>query len=308
MPRKRRHFPSKNSRVQRGVWTQILPYILVTPIVLLVVVFVLYPIFQSLIISFYDSRSLIPQVNDYAGLKNYAWLFTSSSTLVTLRVTLVYVVGTVICSVFLGLIAALLMNISYRGRGLARVAIIVPWATPLVASALIWFWMFDPQYGIINYFLHLLHISSQGIQWLITPQWALLSVILVDVWRIFPFGAIVLLTALQAVDANLYDAAAVDGAGSLSKFFYVTLPSIRPSLAITILLYTIWGMKRFDTIWILTQGGPLDSTGVMAVQIYREAFRNFRIGRASALAIIGALLSTIVTFYYFRMGSNHEKV
>jgi len=306
VPRKR-PFPSKNSRVQKRIWPQFLPYILTTPIILFTVVFVLYPMFQSVIISFYDSRSLLPQANDYAGLKNYVWLFTSPSTLITLRVTLFYVVGTVICSVSLGLVAALLLNVPYRGRGLARAAITVPWGTPLVASALIWFWMFDPQYGVINYFLYLLHLTPQSIQWLITPQWALLSVILVDVWRIFPFGAIVLLTALQAVPANLYDAAAVDGAGSLSKFFHVTLPSIRPSLAITMLLYTIWGMKRFDTIWVLTQGGPLDNTSVMAVQIYREAFRNFRIGRASALAVVGTILSLIITFFYFRKELNHEK-
>lgn len=287
---------------------QFLPYLLVAPILLLTGALVLYPMLRGLAISLYDSRSLIPKASEFVGLTNYVWLLSSPTTWTTIRVTLIYVVGTVACAVFLGLVAALLLNVRFKGRGLVRAAITVPWGTPLVASALIWFWMFDPQYGVVNYFLRMLHLTSQGWQWLITPQLALPAIIIVDVWRVFPFGAVVILTALQAVDVNLYDAAAVDGAGGLAKFCYVTLPSIRPSLGITMLLYTIWGMKRFDTIWILTQGGPVDSTNVMAVQIYREAFRNFSVGRASALAVLGILLSLIVTLIYFiRSEQGHVK-
>src|SRR5690606_16438302 len=156
---------------------------------------------------------------------------------------------------------------SYFGRGVIRAALTIPLGTPLVATALIWYWMFDPQYGVVNYFIRLLHLSQDGVMWLLSPQCAMWSVVLVDVWRIFPFGAIVLLTALQAVAHILYGAAAVDGAGPWTVFRRISLPSIRPSLGILILLYTIWGMKRFDTIWILTQGGPVNATNVLSVQI-----------------------------------------
>ena len=277
----------------------LLPYVLLTPILLLVAAFVLYPMAQGVLVSLYDARDLVPRAHEYAGLANFVRLYDSPATLTTIRVTLVYVVVTTVAATVIGMASALVLNTSFRGRALFRAALTVPWGTPLVASALIWFWMFDPQYGVINYGVRLLGLSREGIAWLITPQWALPAVALVDVWRTFPFGTLVLLTALQAIDPDLYGVAAVDGAGRLAVFRHVTLPSIQPSLAILVLLFVIWGMKRFDTIWILTQGGPADATNVLSVYIYREAFRNIRVGQASAMALVGVALSLVVTLLYF---------
>jgi len=283
----------------------LLPYMLLAPVVVLAAAFVLYPMVQGVRVSLYDTRDLVPRVNEYAGLANFVRLFHSQETLTTIRVTLVYVVVTTVASTVIGLASALVLNTSFRGRALFRAALTVPWGTPLVASALIWFWMFDPQYGVINYGVRVLGLSQQGIQWLISPQWALPAVALVDVWRTFPFGTLILLTALQAIDPDLYGVAAVDGAGRVATFRHVILPSIRPSLTILCLLYVIWGMKRFDTIWILTQGGPADTTNVLSVYIYREAFRNIRVGQASAMAIVGVALSLFVTLVYFVMERRH---
>lgn len=277
----------------------LLPYVLLTPILLLVAAFVLYPMAQGVLVSLYDARDLVPRAHEYAGLANFVRLYDSPATLTTIRVTLVYVVVTTVAATVIGMASALVLNTSFRGRALFRAALTVPWGTPLVASALIWFWMFDPQYGVINYGVRLLGLSREGIAWLITPQWALPAVALVDVWRTFPFGTLVLLTALQAIDPDLYGVAAVDGAGRLAVFRHVMLPSIQPSLAILVLLFVIWGMKRFDTIWILTQGGPADATNVLSVYIYREAFRNIRVGQASAMALVGVALSLVVTLLYF---------
>jgi len=277
----------------------LLPYVLLTPILLLVAAFVLYPMAQGVLVSLYDARDLVPRAHEYAGLANFVRLYDSPATLTTIRVTLVYVVVTTVAATVIGMASALVLNTSFRGRALFRAALTVPWGTPLVASALIWFWMFDPQYGVINYGVRLLGLSREGVAWLITPQWALPAVALVDVWRTFPFGTLVLLTALQAIDPDLYGVAAVDGAGRLAVFRHVTLPSIQPSLAILVLLFVIWGMKRFDTIWILTQGGPADATNVLSVYIYREAFRNIRVGQASAMALVGVALSLVVTLLYF---------
>lgn len=276
-----------------------LPYVLLTPILLLVAAFVLYPMAQGVLVSLYDARDLVPRAHEYAGLANFVRLYDSPATLTAIRVTLVYVVVTTVAATVIGMASALVLNTSFRGRALFRAALTVPWGTPLVASALIWFWMFDPQYGVINYGVRLLGLSREGIAWLITPQWALPAVALVDVWRTFPFGTLVLLTALQAIDPDLYGVAAVDGAGRLAVFRHVMLPSIQPSLAILVLLFVIWGMKRFDTIWILTQGGPADATNVLSVYIYREAFRNIRVGQASAMALVGVALSLVVTLLYF---------
>jgi len=283
-----------------------LPYLLVAPLIGLVGAFVLYPMAEGVRVSLYDSRDLIPRPEEFAGFANFGWLLRSPATAKAIRVTVVYVVVTTIAATLIGLASALVLNASYRGRAVFRAALTIPWGTPLVASALIWFWMFDPQYGVINYGVRTAGLSAQGIAWLLSPRWALASVMAVDVWRTFPFGTLVLLTALQAIDRNLYGAAAVDGAGAPAVFRHVVLPSIRPSLTILTLLYTIWGMKRFDTIWILTQGGPADATNVLSVFIYREAFRNFRVGKASAMALVGAALGLLAALVYLVVERRHE--
>jgi len=283
-----------------------LPYLLVAPLIGLVGAFVLYPMAEGIRVSLYDSRDLVPRPEEFAGLANFVWLWHSPATAGTIRVTVVYVVLTTIAATLIGLASALVLNASYRGRAVFRAALTIPWGTPLVASALIWFWMFDPQYGVINYGVRTAGLSAQGIAWLLSPRWALAAVMAVDVWRTFPFGTLVLLTALQAIDRDLYGAAAVDGAGAPAVFRHVVLPSIRPSLTILTLLYTVWGMKLFDTIWILTQGGPADATNVLSVFIYREAFRNFRVGQASAMALVGAALGLLAALVYFVVERRHE--
>jgi multiple sugar transport system permease protein len=284
-----------------------LPYLLVAPLVALIGAFVLYPMAEGVRVSLYDSRDLVPRPEEFAGLANFAWLLRSPETATTLRVTVLYVAVTTVAATLIGLASALVLNASFRGRAFFRAAVTIPWGIPLVASALIWFWMFDPQYGVLNYAVRSLGLSAGGIAWLLSPRWALAAVMGVDVWRTFPFGTLVLLTALQAIDRDLYGAAAVDGAGARAVFRHVVLPSIRPSLMILSLLYTIWGMKRFDTIWILTQGGPADATNVLSVFIYREAFRNFRVGQASAMALVGAALGLVATLVYFTLERRHER-
>jgi multiple sugar transport system permease protein len=277
------------------------PYLLIAPTALLVGVLVLYPMVRGLLVSLYGGREIVPRPEDYVGLANYLGLLRSREMANALRVTLLYTAGTVSLSLAVGMACALLLSAEFPGRGIARAALTVPWGTPMVASALIWYWMYDPQYGLVNFLLRKTGVLSSNVSWLLSPRWALPAVVLVDVWRIFPFGAVVLLTALTAVDRTLYDAARVDGAGPVATFLRITLPGIRPSLAILTLLFTIWSLKRFDTIWILTQGGPADATNVLAVGIYREAFRNFHTGNAAAIAMIGITLSAMITVGYFLM-------
>ena len=277
------------------------PYLLIAPTALLVGVLVLYPMVRGLLVSLYGGREIVPRPEDYVGLANYLGLLRSREMANALRVTLLYAAGTVSLSLAVGMACALLLSAEFPGRGIARAALTVPWGTPMVASALIWYWMYDPQYGLVNFLLRKTGVLSSNVSWLLSPRWALSAVVLVDVWRIFPFGAVVLLTALTAVDRTLYDAARVDGAGPVATFLRITLPGIRPSLAILTLLFTIWSLKRFDTIWILTQGGPADATNVLAVGIYREAFRNFHTGNAAAIAMIGITLSAMITVGYFLM-------
>ncbi len=280
------------------------PYLLALPLLLLVTVFVFYPMVRGIVISFYDTKNLVPLPQEFRGLFNYEKILSKGYVLTTFRVTLIYVLATVVLSIGIGLAAALLLDVPFRGRGFARAAITIPWGTPLIAAALIWSWMLDPQYGVFNFILRSLHIIGTNVQWLVFPNTALGSVIMVDVWRIFPFGALVLLTALQSVDRSLYDAAKIDGASAFRIFRHIALPWISPSVRILTLLYLIWGMKRFDTIWVMTQGGPINATSVLAVRIYREAFKYRHVGQAAALATVGTILTIIVTIFYIRSERN----
>jgi multiple sugar transport system permease protein len=292
--------------VRRRNFSGTLPYVLAAPTALLVGVLILYPMVRGVLVSLYDSRYLVPRAEEFAGVANYARLLHLPELANSLRVTMAYALGTVALSLAVAMGCALLLQPSFPGRGLARAVLTIPWGTPLVASALIWYWMYDPQYGLVNFALRSGGLIHTNISWLLSPRWALPAVVLVDVWRIFPIGAVVLLTALSSVDQAMYDSARVDGAGPVTMFLRITLPSIRPTVMILLLLFTIWSLKRFDTIWIMTQGGPAERTNVLAVEIYREAFRNFHVGLASAIAVIGIVLSALATAVYFLLERRYE--
>lgn len=261
---------------------------------------------QGMKLSLYSTKYLIPRPEDYVGLANYNRLISDPAVWNSLKLTLIYAVSTVVGAIALGLICALLLNANLKGRAIARTLITVPWAVPVVASALIWVWIFNPQQGVLNYFLSLLGLIKEPQLWLISPKWALFSVITVDTWAKFPVAAVVLLTALQAVDPNLYEAARIDGAGNLAVFRYVLIPSIRSSLNVITVLFSIWALRRFTTVWILTQGGPTGSSEVLVVKVYREIFAFFNAGYASTIAVLGLVLAALVTLIYFRMEVKNE--
>ncbi|HEV8306891.1 MAG TPA: sugar ABC transporter permease [Methylomirabilota bacterium] len=286
-------------RPPSAVWREAaLPYLLIAPVTLLMGALVLYPMGRGLLRSLYGGRDLLPRAADFVGIANYRDLARSAEVANSVWITVMYTTGIVGLTLVISMACALLLCDEFKGRGLARAALTVPWGTPLVASALIWYWMYDAQYGLVNFILGRLGIIRASVGWLVSPSWALPAVILVDVWRLFPLGAVVLLSALTAVDRSLYEAARIDGAGGAATFRHVTLPSIRPTFGVLTLLFTIWALKRFATVWILTQGGPAGATDVLAVEIYREAFRNFRMGTASALAMVGIGISAIIAVVY----------
>jgi multiple sugar transport system permease protein len=256
---------------------------------------ILFPMVSALRLGLYSTRQLIPRPQDYVGLHNYLRLLTDASVLGSLNVTLLYGLGTVLGPILVGLGVALVLNADFPGRTIIRTVITIPWALPIVASVLIWRWMLDPQYGILNYLLVQSHILSRPLIWLDSAALALPSVIAIDTWAHFPFAAVVILTALQGVDPNLYDAGKVDGAGTVQMFRAITLPAIRPIFAILGLFLTVWSLQRFASVWLLTQGGPSTRTTVLAIRVYREAFVNFDAGYASAIASIGLVLAIIAT-------------
>ncbi len=289
--------PSYLSRIFRS--RSVLPYALLAPAVLVLVVFILYPVAYSVYLSLTDANLLRLAQAQFIGLDNYQRLFARDVFWNALKNTAIYTVGSVVLSYFIGLVTALILNEDFRFRGLARTLISIPWATPWLVVTLIWYVMFNPQIGPINQVLKGFGIIDTGVPWLYQNQTAMIAIIIVTAWRLFPQATLIILAGLQSIPPDLYEAAKVDGAGGWQRFRYITLPSIHTTNLVIIVLLTITSFKLFTIAWTLTQGGPGTATTVLSVYTYQEAFMSNRLGRASALSTISVLVSGVLVIVYF---------
>lgn len=275
----------------------IAPYLYIGLAILYLALFAGIPLVRGIHLSFTDTRLLQPNDGDFVGLANYAELLTSSAMFRSILTTLLYTFFTVAGALFFGTVAALVLNRAFPGRLLARAIIVMPWAVPTVAVALVFQWIYNDSTGVANQGLRALGIGEVG--WLTDPDYGLLSVLLATVWKVTPFVMLIVLAALQQVPDELYEATKVDGADGLSTFRLVVLPYLMPTLKIAGLLMTIWSLRRFEIVWLLTGGGPVDATNTIVVNLYRQAFENSQLGLAAAVGVIGLVLSVAVTATYF---------
>jgi multiple sugar transport system permease protein len=204
------------------------------------------------------------------------------------------VIVCVVGAISIGLGSALLLNGTFRGRGLARSLVAVPWAAPAVAVAVIATWMMNAQYGIANRWLDALGIGVPGGAILDSQTYALPAILITTIWQLFPFSSVVLLAALQGVPQEVREAAMMDGAGRLWTFRVVTWPVIRPTVALLAMLMTIWSIRRFELIWIMTKGGPLGATKTLVIDLYTNAFELRELGTAAAIGMVGVVISLLV--------------
>ena len=274
-------------------------WILLAPSLLFLAIVMGYPLLRGLQLSFTETNSLTPTVSKGVGLENYQNLLQSPGFIHSLTVTVKYAVSSVVGALSLGLATALLMNRSVKGKYFIRGAITLPWAAPPIAVVLIFSWMFNPQYGVINAGLHALKIVPKETHWLDSPTLALPSLVFITVWMTFPLTSLIFLAALQSVSKELYEAAKIDGAGSFKLFRYVTFPFMRPTIYVMTLLLSIWALRRFDLIWVLTQGGPVDSTTTLVVRLFRESFEFGNLGYGATIGTVGFVLSVFCTVFYF---------
>jgi multiple sugar transport system permease protein len=255
------------------------------------------PMARGLWFSFTDATLLNPDGGQFVGGKNYGDLLADGGFWSSLLTTLLYTAGTVVGSLVFGTAAAVALSERIRGRAVFRALLTIPWAVPSVAAVLVFIWIFNVESGVANRATQALGIGAQG--WLLDPRLGLLSVTLVSVWKVFPFVMLVVLAALQGVPGELREAARVDGADRLNVFRTVTFPHIVPTLRIVALLMTIWSIRRFEVIYLLTGGGPIDTTNTIVISVYREAFQNSQLGQAAAIGMLGLCLSMMVTIVYF---------
>ncbi|MER7480229.1 sugar ABC transporter permease [Streptomyces sp. NPDC126510] len=274
-------------------------YLLLTPSLAGLVLFLVAPIAAVVVISFFDWNLM--GAPHFVGLANYREMMGDSEVWRAMRNTVYYVLLNIPAQTVLALLLALAMNRKLRGGKVFRVLFVLPWMAMPVALGIVWSWAFDPQHGVVNQFLALFGID--GPAWLSSTTWAMPVLASVNIWQYTGYTMLFLLAGLQAIPESLYEAADLDGAGPVHRFFRITLPLLRPSMFFVLVTNTIGSFQMFDTVYVMTQGGPGGSTTTMNYDIYQQAFQLFRTGYASALAMLlfaVILLVTAVQVLYFR--------
>lgn len=280
-------------------------YLFLFPAILYLAVFTVFPLIRGVLLSFTATKLVNPSGGRAVGLENYEYLLSSDKFWASVITTLVYTLLTVVFAVGIGTGAALLLNSAFRGRAIVRAIATVPWAVPTVAAALIFVWIYNNEQGILNRTTTALGLGQHG--WLIDPKFGLFAVVLATVWKLSPLVMLVMLSALQSVPQELREASWVDGATRLQSFRAVTLPHIMPTIRVITLLMTIWSIRRFEIIFLITGGGPLDATNTLVVNVYRTAFQDQNLGRAAAIGALGLVLSLLVTVVYFIVEQIQER-
>lgn len=268
--------------------------IFILPAVIPLSVFWIWPMAKSIFISFTD-WDYMSSTYHIVGASNYKGIFSDAMFYSALKNTFVFAIGTLIPTIAGGLCLALILKEKLKGSAFYKGIIFSPWITPTVAISIVWSWIFEPRYGLANYILKILNLPK--LQWLQSSHTAMLGVVIVTVWKGLGFAMVFYLTALEKVPIVLYEAAAVDGAGSFQKFKNITLPLISPTTFFLTIITTINSLQAYDQIQVLTQGGPSGSTRTLLYMYYQTAFENFNIGEATAIAsvilIITAALSAL---------------
>jgi multiple sugar transport system permease protein len=253
-----------------------------------------------------DDLRLRESTRPFLGLANYQEALHTPRFWEAMLHTMVFVAGTVTLELVLGLVLALALHRAYRGRGLVRMAVLLPWAIPTVVTALLWKFMFE-QTGIVNTLLARIGLldSDRLFIWFTDPTWAWVPIILADAWKMTPFVTLLLLAGLQNIDPNLYEAAQIDGASRWQQFWHITIPLLRPALLVTLIFRTLDSFRVFDLIYVLTEGGPGSSTEPISLYTYKVLTENLRHGYGSALAILIFLVTLVLALCYIKvLGAN----
>lgn len=274
---------------------------LILPATFVVFGVVLYPIIRTLLMSFFNIDSPMPGKYPFVGLDNYLKVFKNPAFYPVLQHTLYFTLVSTSLELVLGIGVALLLNAPLKARWFWRSLVVLPWALPTIVNGALWRWIYNGQYGALNGLLSALHISNSPHYWLGSPFLALNMVIIADVWKNTSIVAFFVLAGLQTIPHDLYEAARVDGANAWRSFLRVTLPLLRPSIAIVLILRTIEAFKVFDIIYVMTGGGPASGTQTIAFYTYQQAFSNQLFGYGSALAYLIVLAVFALAMVYLRI-------
>ncbi|WP_158542654.1 carbohydrate ABC transporter permease [Phytoactinopolyspora halophila] len=305
--------PPRPGRSWRRIFDdRIFPLLLIAPALLFIVGLVGFPVFRTAWLSFTDAsgiRALTEGDMDFVGLANYAEIFSDPilrrSAITTVVFGLVCVVGTMV----LGIAVALLLNQPFRGRTLLGVLVLLPWAIPHIAASFVWQWLFDGQYGVINWvFTSLGFAQFEDFSWFTEFYTAFAVVGIVVIWQSFPFVTIALLAGLQTIPADVIEASKLDGTNAWQRLRMITLPMLKPLLLVLVVISTIWDFKMFDQVWVLTGGGPARRTEVLSVSTYVEGITQSEWGMGAALAMVLFFILIAITIVYIKLIREEEQI
>ena len=280
-------------------------WLLMLPALLLLLALTLYPVLYGVWISFFNKHSFFPQ-QTFVGFGNYLYILRDPEFWASVWRGTVYAVSTIVLQIALGVGTALVLNEAFPGRNLIRSIVIFPYVVPTVIAVILWKWLLNSQFGLINYLIEAAGLVDQPISFM-GRNWIMVSLIIVSVWQFFPFVVIGVLARLQTIPQELYDAAAVDGATALQRFLHVTLPQLMSVLFVIVLLRSIWMFTKFDTPWLMIQGGGAETyIRTLPIYTYMRTFAYYEAGLGSAMAVLMFIMLAAATAIYFSIWRREE--
>lgn len=282
---------------KQRIWQAVLPYVLVFPAMLGIGVFVVYPVFYLGYLSLYKYNLMNPDKSKFVGIENYAAIFERQDFYKALFNTGVYTIGTVVLTMVLSLAIALWLKRTHAFNAFVQAGIFTPHIVSVVSISLVWLWMMEPNLGFLNFVLKSVGLPTS--QWLQSSDTAMLSIIIVAVWQGIGYYVLIMVAALQSISPTLYEAAELDNAGKWRTFYKITLPMISPQLFFILIIMTIGSFKVFDTVRMMTNGGPNNATNTLVYYIFQN--RTTNIGYASATGIVLMVIIGILTLVYFKL-------
>lgn len=277
-----------------------LGYMLISPSVAILAGVALFPVVAVIALSL-QKRLPIFGIATFVGLDNYRFLLMDPRFWRSLGNTVYFTAVSVSLELVMGLAIAVLMNRAFRGRGWIGAIILIPWAIPTVVSARMWEWMYNVEFGLLNYLLRATGLTTEPVNWLGDPGWAIHGAILMDVWKTTPFVAILLMAGLQTIPKDLYQAARVDGAGGWLTFRYITLPLLKPMILVVLLFRTLDAFRIFDAVYVLTGGGPANTTETLSIYAYKVLFQTLQFGYGSTLAVATFVCVVLISLVYLKL-------
>jgi multiple sugar transport system permease protein len=264
------------------------------PALIVLAMLIAYPVAYTGLLSLTDAKG------EFVGLNNFAAVLRPRVTMQAFWNTVIWVIGSIVFQVSLGVLTAILLNQSFPGRGILRSITLIPWVVPGIVAATTWAWMFHTEFGIINYMMMAPGMIDAPVGWLTNRDTVLPVLIAINVWKLFPFVAIMVLAGLQSIPNDLYEAARMDGATFWDEVWYVTLPQVRSVIVAVTLLLVIWGLNSITIIYAITRGGPANKTLITPIQIFRLAFENFQFNQAAALSVMFFAVAIVFVFIYIK--------